>query len=180
MHDLNLSETSRTDFLIQTSVVALGNLGSHLIGVLFALACFTTAVGIITGTADFVKELSNNSENAFRIAAGLGSMLGVLMGQLAVSDIIDIAFPVLQLVYPLTIVLIGLHVLPEKWTSPITFRVVVLAVILASIPEFLGAIGLDIKRIPGWEYVPLQQFNLGWVIPVLVSYLVVEVVRRIR
>lgn len=174
MHDLHLSETSRTDFLLQTSVVALGNLGAHLLGLLFALACFTTAVGIITGTADFVKELWNNSEKAFRIAAGLGSLLGVLMGQLAVSDIIDIAFPVLQLVYPLTIVLIGLHVLPKRWASPLTFKVVVLAVILSSIPEFLGAIGVDITGIPGWEYVPLQQFNLGWVVPTLISFFIVQ------
>ena len=175
MKDYTEAGGSRTDFLLQTSVLALGNFGSHLLGVLFALACFTTAVGIITGAADFVKGLSGNSERSFRIAAGLGSLLGVLMGQLAVSDIITIAFPVLQLVYPLTIALICLHVLPKSWVAPLTFKIVVWVVILTSIPEFLGALGIDLSRIPGWKHVPLQEYNLGWVVPAVTSFLILAV-----
>ena len=99
-------EATRTEILGSLSTQTLGNIGTTFLSVLVALACFTTGVGIITGTSDYFKGLFNNSQKAYSITAIIGCVLGVLIGQFDVHYIIVIALPALMFIYPITIVLI--------------------------------------------------------------------------
>jgi len=128
-------EISRTELLSGLSLRTLGNIGSAFLSVLVSLACFTTAVGIVTGTADFMKGVFKDSQIVYIITAVIGSILGVVMGQLDVHDIIVVAIPALMFIYPITIVLILLNVLPDNLTPVIVFRTVVLVTILFSLPS---------------------------------------------
>ena len=163
--------SNRTEILKSLSNQTLGNIGSVFLSVLVALACFTTAVGIITGTADYFKGINNNSQKAFTITAIIGCILGVLVGQFDVTYIINIALPALMFIYPITIILIILNVISSKYTSRFVFKTVVLVTFIFSIPDFLGFI------IPGEylttikNFIPLANHNLGWVIPACVSFI---------
>ena len=55
MHQEFDSATSRTALLSGISLNTLGSTANLFLSILVSLACFTTAVGIVTGTADFVK-----------------------------------------------------------------------------------------------------------------------------
>ncbi|WP_373517736.1 branched-chain amino acid transport system II carrier protein, partial [Pricia sp.] len=48
------ADITRTTLLNGISTETLGNTGNLFLSILVSLACFTTAVGIVTGTADFV------------------------------------------------------------------------------------------------------------------------------
>lgn len=126
---------NRTDLLSGISKVTLGNSATLFLSLLVSLACFTTAVGIVTGAADFVKGLLKDSQRAYTITAIVASILGVVMGQFDVGYIITVALPALMFIYPLTIVLIFLNVLPEKYASKKVFRWVVVTTLLFSIPD---------------------------------------------
>ncbi|MDJ0645352.1 MAG: branched-chain amino acid transport system II carrier protein [Flavobacteriaceae bacterium] len=165
------AEATRTEVLSGLSSITLGNLGTSFLSVLVVLACFTTAVGIITGAADYFKGLFKESQLAYTITAILGCVIGVVVGQFDVHYIIDIALPALMFIYPITIVLILLNVIPEKYTSPVVFKIVVVVTFLFSIPDFLKFIiapeGLEgVKSI-----IPLSQYSLGWVLPALLAFI---------
>ena len=163
------NDMQRATLLRGISTATLGNIGTAFLSVLVALACFTTAVGIVTGTADYFKGLFNNSQKAYTITAIIGCLAGILVGQMDFHTIIVIALPVLMLIYPITIVLIFLNVLPEKWASQLVFRGVVLVTIVFSIPDFLGFVGLK-ENISGiTEMIPLSSHHMGWVIPAVLS-----------
>ncbi len=136
-----------------------------------ALACFTTAVGIVAGTADFVKGLFNQSERAYKITAIIGCILGVVMGQLDVHIIITVAYPALMLIYPVTIVLILLNVLPERYASVFVFRAVIITVVLFSFPDFLAKLGMADQMSELQEIIPLGAANLGWLLPAISVFL---------
>jgi len=174
------TDISRTELLAGISLNTLGNIGQTFLSILVALACFTTAVGIVTGTADFMKGVFKNSHKAYRITAIIGSILGVLMGQFDVHYIINIAIPALMLIYPITIILILLNVLPEKLTTPIVFKAVVLVTILFSIPDLLVSIGLKEQVAPILEILPLGTYSLGWLIPALVTLVIINIMSFIR
>ena len=125
--------TSRTALLSGLAMNSLGNVGNLFLSILVGVACFTTAVGIVTGTADFVRSRFNNSQTAYNITAVIGSVLGVLMGQFNVGYIIAVALPSLMFIYPITIILILLNVVPDKLASPLVFKAVIIATILFSI-----------------------------------------------
>ncbi len=166
---------NRTELLSVLSIQTLGNIGNAFLSVLVALACFTTAVGIVTGTADFVKGVLGNSQKAYIITGIIGCILGVLMGQFDVHYIINVALPVLMFIYPITIVLILLNVFPEKWASKLVFRGVVLVTFIFSIPDFLKFIISEEKIVPINELIPLSEFSMGWVLPALFVFVLLNV-----
>jgi len=169
-------EVSRTALLRGISTKTMGPTANLLLSVLVSLACFTTAVGIVTGTSDFIKGRFNNSMFAYRITAFLGCLLGVLVGQFDVGYIITVAVPSLMFIYPITIILILLNVVPEKWGSPKVFKSVVGTTILFSIPDFLGSIGLNEQISPYVDWIPLSQHQMGWVLPAMVAFVITNII----
>ena len=167
--------TDRTALLSMLSVDTLGAVGSRVLAVLVSLACFTTAVGIVTGTSDFVKGIFSNSQLAYNITAVLGCVLGVVMGQLDVMSIIAVAVPALMFIYPITIVLIILNALPDKWTTVLVFRSVVIATILFSAPDFWASLGFSEQMKGIQEFIPLGTVSLGWLFPAVITLIAVNV-----
>ena len=168
-------EISRTSLLSGMSVIALGSGGGIFLSILISLACFTTAVGIVTGTADFVSSRFANSKLVYRLTAVVGCLLGILMGQLPVDVIIQVALPALMLIYPLTIVLILLNAIPQAWSPAPVFRLVVATVLIFSLPDFFQSLGFwDTTGLSGngdiLKTLPLQQYRMGWVLPALIAY----------
>ncbi len=174
------SDMQRANLLRGISIATLGNIGNVFLSTLIALACFTTAVGIITGTADYFKGLFKDSQKVFVITAIIGCLAGVLVGQMDFHSIIVVALPVLMFIYPITIVLILLNVVAEKYASKLVFRTVVLVTFLFSIPDFLGFI-IPRENLAGIKsYIPLAEFSLGWVIPACLVFVVVNLVNKAR
>ena len=176
-HDTFASDLSRTALLRGVSVHTLGNAGNIFLSLLVALACFTTAVGVVTGTADFVKSRCKNSQKSYIVTAILGCFLGVLVGQFNVDYIIAVAVPALMFIYPITLVLILLNVIPEKWASPAVFKTMVLTTIIFSVPDFLGSIGLS-SQMELFKWIPLQTYQLGWVLPAIVAFGICNVLKK--
>ena len=93
LHDEFDADISRTALLKGISAKTLGNTGNLFFSILVSLACFTTAVGIVTGTSDFVKERFHDSQQAYVITAIIGCLLGIAMGQFDVGYIISSPCP---------------------------------------------------------------------------------------
>jgi LIVCS family branched-chain amino acid:cation transporter len=172
------SDISRTELLTGLSLKTLGNIGTTFLSVLVALACFTTAVSVIVGTADFFKGLFKESKLAYLITAIIACSLGIVIGQFDVHYIINIALPALMFIYPLTVVLIFLNILPKAMATKLVFRAVVLVTFLFSIPDFLGFL-IPVEKLQGVKaMIPLAEYNLGWVLPALVTFVFVNLIKN--
>ena len=166
---------SRIDVLSGLSTQTLGSFGTTFLSVLVALACFTTAVGIVTGTADYIKGICNNSKVAYVATAAICSVIGIIVGSYNVGFIIDVAVPALMFLYPITIMLIILNVVPEKYASKIVFRAVILVTFIFSIPDFLGFI-IPRENLTGIKsIIPLAEHSLGWVLPAILVFVIFNV-----
>lgn len=168
-------DTTRTEILSGLAIQSLGNIGNLFLSILVGLACFTTAVGIVTGTADFVASRFNESKSIYTTTAILGSVLGILVGQFNVAYIIAVAIPSLMFIYPITIILILLNVVPDKYASVFVFRAVTITTILFSIPDFLSSISALAPAADTFSWIPLQQYSLGWVLPAFIVFVLSNV-----
>ena len=178
MHNQFNTDISRTALLNGISIKTLGNTANLFLSILVSLACFTTAVGIVAGTADFMKYTFGDSQKAYTVTAIIGCILGVVMGQFNVGYIIAVALPALMFIYPITIVLILLNVVPNKFASPRIFKAVIITTILFSIPDFLASVNIGDAVSELQNYIPLSEFSMGWVLPALLVFVGVNLLRR--
>lgn len=166
---------TRPQLLSELTHRTLGSFGTAFLSVLVALACFTTAISIVVGTSDFFKGIFKNSQKAYIVTAAVSSLIGIIMGQFEVKLIIDMAVYILMFTYPITIVLILLNLLPEKFAGPIVFKMVVGVAILFSISDFLKFI-IPVENLDFiYKFVPFSKDALGWVIPALITFVIVNV-----
>lgn len=163
------AEITRTQLLSGISFLTLGAIAQISLSILVALACFTTAVGIITGTADFMTERIHKPY-VYQVTVTVACLLGILIGALSVNAIIEIALPVLMLIYPLTIVLILLNVMPAKFRTKLVMRATVIATIIFSLPDALQyVISAELfEDIQKW--IPFSIHGLGWVMPAFIAF----------
>ena len=171
----DLQVTERTELLKILSKNTLGGYGTAFLGVLVALACFTTAVGIVTGTADFVKGIAKNTPWAYTVTSAVGCLIGVLVGQFDVGFIINIALPALMFIYPITIVLIILNSMPTKFASAIVFRAVTLITFVFSVPDFLQFFMTQGSLDGIKKWIPFADQGMGWVLPGLLVFIGVNI-----
>lgn len=174
--EININDTlsndmQRANLLRSISIASLGSFGNTILSILISLACFTTAVGIIAGASDYFKGLFNNSQTVYVVTACIASAFGIVVGQLDFNSIVVIAIPVLLSIYPITIVLILLNVLPDKFATPLVFRAVVLVTFLFSLTDVIGFINPSDTLKTIIAYIPLAEYSFGWVLPALVTCL---------
>ncbi|PIB33457.1 branched-chain amino acid transport system II carrier protein [Gaetbulibacter sp. 5U11] len=172
------SDMQRANLLTGISIKALGTFGYAVLSVLIALACFTTAVGIVTGTADYFKGLINNSQTVYLVTAIIASVFGVVVGQLDFNTIIVIALPILLFIYPITIVLIILNAIPNKYAPKLVFRVVVLLTFLFSIPDVVGVISPSKNLSNVVNFIPFANYSLGWVLPSFTGFIIANLLAK--
>ena len=166
---------TRTEVLTSLSLQTLGAIGTSFLSILVALACFTTAVGIVTGTSDYIKEMFKGSHKAYVVTAFMSCVLGVLIGHFEVSFIIKAAIPALMFIYPITIVLILLNVVPKRLASPNVFKGVVITTLVFSIPDFLVTLNLEYLLDSIIEWIPFSSQSLGWVLPAFIVFVLLNI-----
>ena len=173
-------DISRTELLAGLASKTLGNIGSLSLSVLVGLACFTTAVSIIISTADFFKELFKGSQKAYLLVTIICCLAGILVGQFEVSYIIDVALPVLALLYPTCIALILLNAISDNLASHLVFKWVVVTVLVFSIPDFFNMVlpNQIFKNI--LSFIPFGEQNLGWVLPGLIAFMAVNLFQNFK
>lgn len=172
-------DATRAEILSSLSKQTLGNIGTTFLSVLVALACFTTAVGIITGTADYFKGLFNTHKNAYLITAIIACVLGIIVGQFDVKYIITIALPALMFIYPITIMLIILNVISDTLSSSLVFKTVIATTFIFSIPDFLQFVINKASLNFYYDHVPLASHHLGWVLPSILVFLITVIFEKL-
>ena len=166
---------TRIEVLSGLGTKTLGNFGAAFLSISVALACFTTAVGIVTGTADYIKGIFKGSKTAYIATAAIASVIGIIVGSYQVDFIITLAVPALMFLYPITIVLILLNVVPKRLTSSLVFKGVAITTLVFSIPDFLGSLNLGHLLDPITQWIPFSTQSLGWVFPAFIVFIFLNV-----
>ena len=170
-------ETStRTEVLLGVTKRLLGGYGNTFLGIAVSISCFTTAIGITMGGADFLRQIFKGEERMYRYIILIICVLSCILGQMGVDFIIKIAYPILILFYPMVIMLIFLNLSPNKFTNKLIFRVVSLVALLSSLPDMLTEIGINI----GDLHLPLSKYNLAWLPLSFLAWFITYFIEKIK
>ena len=140
-----------------------GELGAVLLAAIFTLACLTTCVGLINSVAQYFSSLLPRF--TYRQLVFVVTVFSFLVCNQGLTTILSISVPVLNMVYPVAIVLIILG-LCHKWLAgnTLVFPLTIGAVSVVSIVYALASMGLSlgfVSRLFGW--LPFFSYGMGWV-----------------
>lgn len=139
--------------------------GSLLFGVIVMLACLTTCVGLINACSRFFNQIF--PRYSYKVYATIFVLIGLIVSNLGLDIILDIATPLLVFIYPIAIVLILLSLLQQVFgASPLMYRLPVAITAVYAFYEVFASLSLEISWLKqAIGFVPFFEEGLGWVVP---------------
>lgn len=151
---------------ILTAVVQeiFGPFGLIFLGINIALACVSTAIALTGACASYFHQLTPSISYKKWLMIFCGFGFGI--SNLGLATLLAVAAPVLQILYPLVIVLI-IYVFMDKliYDKPMVYIGGVGITLVISILVELHLLGLTGKMLSFVEYLPMYSIGFAWLIP---------------
>lgn len=143
------------DILSSAAAYISPSLGRYLIAVIFLIACFNTAVGLLSSCGEYFSSIVPSISRGKWIA--LFAVVSAVIANAGLDRIIALSSPVLELLYPAAIMLILLAFLPNQEKLSMTYIIPIAAALLSSL--------LTMLSVP----LPLSSYGFGWLLPAIVA-----------
>ena len=157
------SDIGRAQLIMALVEALMGKVGVILFGVVVGLACVTTAIALTSSAAAYFAELCRGkvSYKVFVIAI---CVFSAVVSNLGLDRIVAVAAPVLDVIYPPTLVLIFISLLASRLPDRVS-RGAAVGALLTSVLCTLNANGI---HIPFMANLPLYDLGLSWLLPAVI------------
>ena len=166
---------SRAELVIGIVQRLLGKTGLVIFAVVVALACMTTAVALVSSAASFFEKLTKG-RLSYAVLVTVICVSSAVISSLGLDRIVAVASPILDIVYPPTLVLIALSWFGDRLSR----GVYCWAVVGALISSVLSTLSLYGVSVPIVNTLPLASLGLGWIVPAAGFGIVAYVISRLR
>lgn len=166
---------SRAELVIGIVERLLGKVGLVIFAVVVALACMTTAVALVSSAASFFEKLTKG-RLSYATLVIIICVFSAVISNLGLDRIVAVASPILDIVYPPTLVLIALSWFGDRLSRGV-YRWAVIGALIASILSTLSLYGVSVPIV---NTLPLASLGLGWIVPAAGFGIVAYVISRLR
>ena len=152
-----------------------GNAGLWVMAMIFLLACMTTCVGLLISCSEYFSTLTKRI--SYRQWLTILTLFALAVSNFGLSVILSISVPILNMLYPMALVLILLGIFDSFYKkNTLVYPVTVFSTGIISILTQLDVMGLKIPGISAiLNHLPLASLSLSW-LPVAVIMFVLAYV----
>lgn len=168
---------SQAALLVAIAESVLGDAGKILLSVVVALACVTTAVALVSSAADYFSRLFKN-KISYRALLIIDCVIGALICDIGLDNIIRFADPVLGVVYPPFITVVVLLIFRRQIQLREVYQGAAMGALVGGIVVELAV--TKVATIIPLELLPLSSMGFGWIVFALVGALIGVIVGLIR
>ena len=168
-------DISRAELVIGIVEQLLGKVGLVIFAVVVALACMTTAVALVSSAASFFEKLTKG-RLSYATLVIIICVSSAVISNLGLDRIVAVASPILDIVYPPTLVLIALSWFGDRLSRGV-YRWAVIGALIASVLSTLSLYGVSVPIV---NTLPLASLGLGWIVPAAGFGIVAYVISRLR
>lgn len=165
LYDTNISQTA---LLINITHQLLGSTGTIMLAIVVGFACLTTSIGLTSVTAKFFEDFTNKKLKYEHIVIFI-CVFSAIVSNFGVDKIIQIAIPILSLIYPVTIVLVVIDIFKKIIPNDMTLKGAAYATLLISLLNVIDSLGLSIQFV---HQIPLASLGFNWILPAIIGGIV--------
>ncbi len=156
---------SKTELIISLTSSILGIYGQLGMCIAVSVACLTTSIGLTAVVGNFFEELTNG-KLTYRSIVIATTVFSIIMSVIGVEQIVKLSVPLLVLVYPVTIILIGLNLFGQHIRYDGVFKGMVVGALFISIFDALQALSLNVSAVTSIiAKLPFANAGFAWVLP---------------
>ena len=157
------SDIGRAQLIMALVEALMGKVGVILFGVVVGLACVTTAIALTSSAAAYFAELCRGKV-PYKVFVIAICVFSAVVSNLGLDRIVAVAAPVLDVIYPPTLVLIFISLLAPRLPDRVS-RGAAIGALLTSVLCTLNANGI---HIPFMANLPLYDLGLSWLLPAVI------------
>lgn len=158
--------------------LSIGSFGSIALAIAIALACLTSAIGVIAVIADFLNDLTKG-KFGYRIWAAIVCIVGIVIGSAGVGAIVTYAMPIFTALYPVAIVLVILGVCRKFVPNAGSYRGAILLTFIISLIETVSSLKITIPVLSGFiKVLPLSANGFSWLVPAIIGFIVGSIIHK--
>ena len=154
------SEIGRAQLVMAIVEALMGKTGMIIFGIVVGLACVTTAVALTSSAAAYFAKLCRGKV-PYKVFVIVICVFSAVVSNLGLDRIVAIAAPVLDVVYPPTLVLIFISLVVPRLPDRIS-RGAVIGALLMSVLCTLDGYGVPLTFL---HKLPLFELGFAWVLP---------------
>lgn len=154
----------RTYLVVSIVRNLLGSGGTILFSIVVALACITTATALVSSAAAYFSQLSGGRVS-YSLLTVIICAFSAGASNFGLDQIVSIAGPILNVVYPPTLVLMFLSFFSKYIPNDRVFRLAALGALVTSLLTVVSDFGLPL---PFLDHLPLASLGFHWLLPAVV------------
>jgi len=155
----------RTSLLIGIAQGILGSGGKVVLGLAVSLACLTTSIGLTATVGDYFSNITKEKLTYKAICIATVVFSGVF-ATVGVTRIVQIAVPLLVLVYPIAICLILLTIFGRRSLHRAVYIGAIAGALATSVFEALTSAGVPVLAANNIiNQIPLAKAGFSWILP---------------
>ncbi|WP_031513548.1 branched-chain amino acid transport system II carrier protein [Desulfofalx alkaliphila] len=155
----------------------LGSTGQMVVAITIALACLTTAIGLVSSCGRFFNRLTNE-KISYNTVCIIAVLVSLLLSNMGLAKILEVSVPLLVTVHPIVIVLVLLSLAHNLFggKKPVYVAAVggtTVLVLTNLLLDVANNLGIKLTMLSSaLSYLPMREQGLEWVIPAIVMAVV--------
>lgn len=158
---MELGDINQTGLVVLVTELLLKRFGVVLLALIVFFACMTTAVGLVSASAEYFTTLLRG-RLSYRTLVLIMCLFGLVISNAGITTIINLAAPMLDIIYPVMLTQIFLTLFNGVIKNDNVFKGAAVAALIVCTLSVAADLGLPVSFI---RALPLSAVGFGWVLP---------------
>ena len=159
----------QTTLIVEITESLLGKPGKVILAIIVMLACLTTAIGLTSATAQFFEK-TTNGKLKYELIVTIVCIFSAIVSNFGVNTIIKFSAPILDIIYPATIILVIMTLFGDKIKNNNAFKGATYMALLVSV--ITVANNMKLINIAFINKLPFSSLVFNWILPVLIGAII--------
>lgn len=165
--------TPQASLMVIMTEKLLGYPGKLILGIIVGFACLTTSIGLTSAAGEYFSSITNGRLSYEKVVIAI-CVFSAFISSFGVDMIIKYSVPMLELVYPVLVLLSVMSIFGHKIRNNNAFKGGAYATLLTSVLSVANGL---FEVAPFMTKLPFAEFGFNWIVPAIVGVLVGSLIK---
>lgn len=165
---MELGNVNQAGLVVLVTELLLQKFGVVLLALIVIFACMTTAIGLTSSSAEYFHKLSGG-KISYTTLVGAFCLFSMVVSNVGITAIINIASPILDIIYPVLLTQIFLTFFSDRIKNDNVYKGAAIGALIVCAAGLAESRGAPLGFV---HSLPLAAVGLSWIVPSVIGGLI--------